>query len=280
MSNLVGETLHLQLTTASIEKIGNINGSENLQKFYVDCLKNIKKYVSLKQKEELERIAPYLANAIFLPNIISTMIENNITYPTAVEICEQDIYLKLNRLTDTLKRLDIKKNIEQISIIFAKYANIHPNNENPEYVVNTSLTITERIYNSILKSNLVFFALSFSSMKSVKTVLDEHMINPIKNKYLSQLEEHKESLGLDNMYLSFITSALDSEIEKIYITYPLQSIISTVLIKAIDEQITFTEAATCINFEEIKNAVDKDLKELENMTEDDINVIIDSLDNL
>ena len=280
MSNLIGESLHLQLTTSAIEKMGIISGSEILQNFYLECFKNVSTNLSANQREILEKIAPYLANSIFLQLIISTMIENNVTFLTAIEICEPDIYLQPNRLTDTLKRLDITKNIENISIIFAKYANIRPNNENPEYVINTSLTITERIYNSILKANLVFYALTFSSMKSVKKILDEHMINPVKTKYLSQLQDGHDDLEIDDLSLAFITSAIDAEIDKTYVTYPLQSIISTVLIKAIDKDITFTEAASKTDFDEIEKTVKKDLKELESITENDINVIIDSLDNL
>ena len=161
MSNLIGENLNLQLCTSVIEKIGIIHGSEYLKEFYTKCLKKMENKLSVTQKQELNKLLPYISNSLFLPPILTKMIENNVTFMEAIKLSKNEISETCARLTGTLKKIETNELLSNlIYSVFEKVCSIQDHAKDPKYVINASLSITTKIYDIIEKSNLLFITCS------------------------------------------------------------------------------------------------------------------------
>ncbi len=263
MKNIAGTNLSVDLPFNVLKSLGKIEGSESIQKFYEDII--INEFSDIELNTEDKNIIPYISNSMFLSLIITKMIEQDINFSEAF-INSQSSFN--NVITEFNNLVELIKTDEEYKKIFANVKNVvHKHikeflekmqNQPPKGgTFSTELqNISRRISNLFMHSKLPDIIASVVNSDGVKSVIyDKFIKSNIEsfNNYISTINE-KFELDLDEEEINI----MKEKFYDFYETIPLQTILSFVLTKAINEDITFSETLLTYDEDElIKQSIDK-----------------------
>lgn len=271
MINLKGIDLSIKAPISSLEKIGMIESTENIRSFFEKYVRyvNSNRDVNINKNGLSIFENSYFINIFFLPIIIKNMIITNKKFSEVVELSEYEIKAKINELEQFLLATEIK--LEKIISFLGDLLKFNKENLNKKDIINCRLS---NLSDDFIKSLSIYGVDKISDKVTVKVYEDikTSLITPIKEAFeeayneIFDILESKEGIILEQEEKEIITImsrvSLEEYSKKIYFSIPLQTIISEVITKAIEEDLTFMKSLLKYDFTQLVE------KTIENINEE------------
>lgn len=267
--------LTLTLSKSVVDKMGTVEGCEELREILLEIMRKSsnEKFDCLSFVESIDR----LENIFFIPIVIKNMIITNKTFYEALSLSKEEINDKVSRVKFEFGILDENEK-EKVSAILSSF-NEFVDEEKAEKNFNFALENLSyeffkalEIYNVIAITNKIIPIVHDEIKREVADpfyeVFEENFETIIKYK----LKDNEEDLddNIVKMLKLTVESELESNIKEMYSSIPLQILLSKVIEKAINENLTFMKSLLSFNFNElveevifeINNSPDYDRKKL------------------
>lgn len=246
MLNLTGKPLSVTLPISVLKKMGNDYDAEDLRKQIEKMANELLDTVPEEMKLQMEELLPYLPNIIFIPIVIEKMIENNLNFLEALDASSDDIEQTAIEATWALSIanmlpgiLDPFKNFLLDCLAINKKSSNH-SQQNPNMFGCLIKEISESSWNELEQIGITKVVDKILNMPKVANVIEEKTIAPIVGiafKTILQREGISED-EFDDEDKAFFEKEINTiaSIQKNALV--LQTVLSEVLTKAIDENIT------------------------------------------
>lgn len=260
MLKLDGKNLEVQVPMTFLKSIGDKHLVPSINDFAKSFIEKMHSRVDFSPSEDgfVEEILPYVSNYLFLTPILETMVVNNITLSQALEASEDEMKEaaeKMSGMMFLLRITGVTELIEQLlDEVVEKIVEAQKNGEIPDTessLTSDKATISVKLSNlpqallyTLDNYGLYKVAEQASQNPELRNLIHNKTINPVIESVLKVSEEEDQLLSSLNPDEKKELQDLVTECqEDSVILYPLQTIISTVLNKAIDDNITFSQAA-------------------------------------
>ncbi len=252
MLNLVGKNLSVSAPITALKKIGHIEGSDGIQEFFEKLLVRIEPSMTDEQKKQIAEYKPYLANAAFLPILITNMIEQDLNFTDSLEASRFEITTNCIQMSAIFSMMSIIPGASEmfesvIGEVINALSDMDIQNPEPSEISNFSFQIKEissEFCTALEKLGVTALGEKISSMEKVSTAIRVNMIDPVFNSIINTIlkEENLTEEEMEADDKAEIQQAIEATAEAASETFPIQSIFSTILAKAIEDDITMAEA--------------------------------------
>lgn len=253
--------LVLTLPTSVLDKIGVIEGSEELretlQEIFQSSSSDEINFGSLTNN--IDRIE----NSFFIPIVVKKMIETNKKFSEALKLSEDEIRNKVDELNSQISDETEKEMIIYlVSDLLSCYSNL-VDKEKVRKTINCTLQdLSPEFYKALEIYKVI--ALAKQIVPRVYNEIKRVVVDPLKESFSDAIEniinkkaEVSEELDTCDIEIIkvIIKNQVDSIINELYSSIPLQVVISKVIEKAINEDLTFMKALLSFQFIELVEQV-------------------------
>lgn len=268
MLKLEGKSLSLNLPISTLKIMGTQYRIVPLDNYIerVFTMLREKDLIPVERNDALEDLQPYYSNFVYIDTIVEKMVVNNITFSQAVEASEDEIQKSQEALYFVILMLKVTGMEEMINQLLVELIDVagddikalSETNENGK-----TATIPVKLKDlpqatlyTLQNYGLYSVAETAASDPQIRDLIHNKLINPVIESTLKVGEEEANLISDltpdDKKELQdLVTECRDDNT----LMYPLQTIISTVLTKAISDNITFSQAAATFKPEELLNKV-------------------------
>lgn len=206
-----------------------------------------KLFRNIIQLDEFNKYSLLISKKYFLPLVLELMIEKNITFKEALEICRErkfDLFynnVNVNIKDNFIKSLVKKALIEQLRQL----------KEN-EKVISIKLSMKIDIKQVLDESLVLYRTQKIVEDLTLKDLIRKSIVEPLQKELQNSFEEimKKDDLNdFDKTVFTYGLNNMQADIENNYFSFPLGFILSEVIKNAIKEDIKFSEAVAYINFD-------------------------------
>lgn len=253
--------LVLTLPTSVLDKIGVIEGSEELretlQEIFQSSSSDEINFGSLTNN--IDRIE----NSFFIPIVVKKMIETNKKFSEVLKLSEDEIRNKVDELNSQISDETEKEMIIYlVSDLLSCYSNL-VDKEKVRKTINCTLQdLSPEFYKALEIYKVI--ALAKQIVPRVYNEIKRVVVDPLKESFSDAIEniinkkaEVSEELDTCDIEIIkvIIKNQVDSIINELYSSIPLQVVISKVIEKAINEDLTFMKALLSFQFIELVEQV-------------------------
>lgn len=268
MLNLVGKNLSVTAPVAALKKMGHIDGSEDIQEFFEKLLARVEDSMTDDQKKQMAEYKPYLANSPLLPIIVTNMIEQDLNFTNSLEASKFEITMSCLQMKAVFGMMSIIPGATEmfesvIGEIVDAFSDIDIQNPTPYDATIFSCQIKEMSLEfcaTIEKLGITALGEKISNMEKVTTAIRVNMIDPVFNSIINAIlkEDNITEEEMDADDKAEIQQAIEATAKEAAITFPVQTIFSTVLAKAIEDDITMAEAMATFDADQlVESTVEK-----------------------
>ncbi len=266
MLNLVGKNLPVTTSVTVLKKMGHIEGCERIQQFFDNIIARAEPHMNDEQKSQIKEYQSYVANSVFLPIVVNNMIVHNMNFSDAMEASKTEFSTTALQVGAILGMINIipgaSKMFESVvgEIIDALSGGSKEEIANQNEFSCTIKEVSTEFFVGLAKLGILDIAEEISKMEKISTAIKVNMIDPVVNAAIKcALAEEKISEDEldedDKLEIELTVKAASSEIVN---TLPIQIIFSTVLTKAIEDDITMAKAMATFDSEQlIESAIEK-----------------------
>ncbi len=268
MLNLVGKNLSVTAPIAALKKMGHVDGSEGIQEFFDKMLDRVENSMTDEQKQQMAEYKPYLANSPILPIVITNMIEQDLNFTNSLKASKSEITMSCLQMKFVFGMMSIIPGATEmfesvIGEIIDALSDINTQKTTSSDVSVFGCPIKEMSpeFCAVLeKLGITALGEKISNMEKVTTAIRVNMIDPVFDSIINAIlkEENitKEDMDADDK--AEIQQAITSTAEEAATTFPIQTIFSTVLAKAIEDDITMAEAMATFDTDQlVESTVEK-----------------------
>lgn len=268
MLNLVGKNLSVTAPVTALKKMGHIDGSDGIQEFFEKLLARVENSMTDEQKQQMAEYKPYLANSPILPIIVTNMIEQDLNFTDSLEASKFEITMSCLQMKAVFGMMSIIPGATEmfesvIEELIDALSDMNIQNPTSSDVTFFSFQIKEmsaEFCAGLEKFGITALGEKISNMEKVTTAIRVKMINTvfesITNAMLKVDNITEEEMDAEDK--ADIQQAITSTAEEAAITFPVQTIFSTVLAKAIEDDITMEEAMATFDADQlVESTVEK-----------------------
>lgn len=268
MLNLVGKNLSVTAPVTALKKMGHIDGSDGIQEFFEKLLARVENSMTDEQKQQMAEYKPFLANSPILPIIVTNMVEQDLNFTDSLEASKFEITMSCLQMKAVFGMMSIIPGATEmfesvIGELIDALSDMNIQNPTSSDVTFFSFQIKEmsaEFCAGLEKFGITALGEKISNMEKVTTAIRVKMINPvfesITNAMLKVDNITEEEMDAEDK--ADIQQAITSTAEEAAITFPVQTIFSTVLAKAIEDDITMEEAMATFDADQlVESTVEK-----------------------
>ncbi len=259
MLNLVGKNVSFGVPISVLKKIGNIDGTESIQSFYEKMFARVSETLTEDQKKLVEEYLPYVSSSLFVPIVVTNMIERNEKFADALTSSQAEIQLTSIQMRAVFGMLNIIPGAsEMIESVIGEIIDALTGIDEKSIAMSSdsdkiNVSIKELSPNfcaELAKLGILDIAGKISLMEKVSTAIRVKVVDPIFTAVVDAIieEEHEE---MDEEDKAEIRNLLDATAAEASITFPVQMILSTVITKAISDDITVAEAMATFDADQL-----------------------------
>lgn len=281
MALLVGAQFVIELPKKVLDLIGDIEGADVI----VDVLNLFIDSISDEEKKKWKEAVPQVSKAMFISTIISTMVENDITFAQSQNLSKNQMKQVVEQFKQILEMVNEEEDIkEMFSAMMSEIirmaqdiaVDMKSNDDDGNKTFEVTLSkMTPAFYNSLIKVDLVSLAEKIGENQNVKSKINNNIITPLKNAIIDVVKKIQEREFMSDEDMEELFLQFEKSFDVFYVSFPLQAILSVILTKAIDENISFSEASTELEFDIIFEHVNKQITQF-----DKVPKIVEGLKNL
>lgn len=252
MLNLVGKNLSVSVPVSVLKKMGHIEGAEKVQDFFEKMFRETEPLATHPNVKKMEEYIPYLSNAAFAGIVINKMIVNNQKFSEALEEAQPDLQEEGFKMGFKFTMLSILPGAsEMISAIIGELVKSlsgisveNPDNSNSNKFTCQISEVSEELWAKLEKLGVLSISDDISNMEKVAETFQSKMIVPLINAlYKGVMEnENVSEEELDDDERAELKELIDEAAEFASTGYIIQIILTNVLTKAIEDDITVAEA--------------------------------------
>jgi len=202
--------------------------------------------------ESMAEYTPYLANSVFLPIVISEMIEKNLTFDEAVKSSSEKVKKSVEEWnTDFAKGesddqifIQSCSNLQQAAGRFQLECSGEEKQESWKAVINIE-NISEKLANAIKNSGLLELSERIYNKECVSKDFKEKVVEPTRNAVINTINAFRDKGSCTRV--DEIIKGITLMIDRFGIIKQSEIILNFVLEKAINEGITFKEAVSAVD---------------------------------
>ncbi len=276
MSISVGEDLSVIVPVNALVAIGNFEkDTPNLQKYFNKIFSRYAGSLTEKQKNEVENYKPYWCNLLLAPIPISTMIEENVTFETAIQssyqkmkdfCCQLDMQfemIELMHLSNMMFETTVDELVSSALSIFSDIAKTIPEeNTQNRYEVPLS-NVSPKLSDTLEHLGILTLAEKLSTVESLTDILQASVIDPITAAILKCCKEKFEDFETDLSGREELNKIINDMSEDLKNQFFIKSVLSIILTKAISDNITLAEAKLAFDEETLLNLATKEFMKIE-----------------
>lgn len=279
MLKLEGKSLSLNLPISTLKIMGTQYRIAPLDDYIerVFTMLREKDLIPAERNDVLEDLQPYYSNFVYIDTIVEKMVVNNITFSQAVEASEDEIQKSQEALGFVILMLKVTGMEEMINQLLVELIDVASDDikalaEGEENGKTATIPVKlkdlpQATLYTLQNYGLYSVAETAASDPQIRDLIHNKLINPVIESTLKVGEEEANLISdltpEDKKELQdLVTECRDDNT----LMYPLQTIISTVLTKAISDNITFSQAAATFKPEELLNKVLTTIHEAPDMT--------------
>lgn len=268
MLKLEGKSLSLNLPISTLKIMGTQYRIAPLDDYIerVFTMLREKDLIPAERNDVLEDLQPYYSNFVYIDTIVEKMVVNNITFSQAVEASEDEIQKSQEALGFVILMLKVTGMEEMINQLLVELIDVASDDikalaEGEENGKTATIPVKlkdlpQATLYTLQNYGLYSVAETAASDPQIRDLIHNKLINPVIESTLKVGEEEANLISdltpEDKKELQdLVTECRDDNT----LMYPLQTIISTVLTKAISDNITFSQAAATFKPEELLNKV-------------------------
>lgn len=259
--------LVLTLPTSVLDKIGVIEGSEELgetlQEIFQSSSSDEINFASLANN--IDKIENYF----FISIVVKKMIETNKKFSEALKLSEDEIRNKVDELNSQISdEAEKEMIIYLVSDLLSCCSNLVDKEKVRKKINCTLQDLSPEFYKALEIYNVT--ALAKQIIPKVYNEIKRAVVDPLKESLSDAIEniinkkaEVSEELDICDIeiFKCIFKTLFDSEVNKFYSSIPLQIVISKVIEKAINEDLTFMKALLSFQFTDL---VEKVIYEINN----------------
>lgn len=268
MLNLVGKNLSVTAPVTALKKMGHIDGSDGIQEFFEKLLARVENSMTDEQKQQMAEYKPYLANSPILPIIVTNMIEQDLNFTDSLKASKFEITMSCIQMKAVFGMMSIIPGATEmfetvIEEIIDALSDMNTQNSTPSDITVFSCPIKEmstEFCAGLEKLGITALGEKISNMEKVTTAIRVNMIDPVFDSIINAIlkEDNITEDEMDADDKAAIQQAIKSTAEDAAITFPVQTIFSTVLAKAIEDDITMAEAMATFDADQlVESTVEK-----------------------
>lgn len=267
MLNVVGKNLQVTVPVSALKKMGHIEGTESIQAFFDRIVSRFDGVITDEQKkQQLAEYQPYLANTTFLPIIVTNMLEEDMNFSDAMKASESEIFMSCLHARAIFGMMDIIPGASQmfesvIGEIIDALSGVETQNTSDTNIFSCQIKeVPASVCVALAKLGILDIAEKISKMEKVSTALQEKLVNPVLDAAIKTvlIQEKISEDELDENDKAEIKLAICMASGDVSTIWPVQTILSTVLTKAIDDDITMAEAMATFDADQlVESTVEK-----------------------
>lgn len=252
MLNLVEKNLSVSVPLTVLKKMGDIDGTESIQSFFLKAFAQAEHAMTDEQKKQIAEYKPYLANSVFLPIIVTNMVERSINFTEALEVSQSEIRMNIFQMQLFLGMMDmVPESFEMFESVIgelvgplSEISTTNSNTPDAEYINCPIEKMSPKFCAALESLGIIAIGEKVSGMEKVKSTLQVNLIEPVFNAIINCVlaEEHMTEEDMNAEDKAEIKTTIEMVSEVFKQTFPLQTVLSTVLTKAIENDITMAEA--------------------------------------
>lgn len=264
MLNLVGKSMSVTPPITALKKMKHIDGSENIQEFFEKLLARTEASMTDEQKKQMAEYKPYIANAALLPIVIVKMVEENLNFTDSLEASKFELTMNCLQMSAVFGMMSIIPGASEmfesvVGQIVDALSNMEVQNSEPSEVNAFGCQIKEmstEFCTALEKLGITALGEKISNMEKVTSAIRVNMIDPVFNSIISAVlkEENLTEDAMEEDDKADIQAVIEAAAETTAITFPIQTIFSTVLTKAIEDDITMAEAMATFDADQLVEA--------------------------
>lgn len=275
MLKLEGKSLSIEVPMTVVKSIGSKHLIPSINDYAMKFINNLRDRVDFTEYDNgmLEELGPYLSNYLFMPTILEKMIVNNLTFSQAIEASEDEMkeagaqmgaMMLLLRITGVTEMIDQLLNELIDKIIEAMKNGDFPISEetkkNPAISISLKNIPQATLY-TLDNYGLYKIAEQAAQNPEIRNALQSKMVDPMIESVLKVSEEEDRLMSsLNSEERKELQDVVTECREDSAIIFPLQTIISKVLAKAIADNITFSQAAETFDPETLMKEITKKIQ--------------------
>lgn len=249
MLNLVGQNLGVTVPVSVLKKMGHIDGTERIQEFFEKMSSRIEHVSSKERKQTMEEYSQYLSNIVFVPTVITNMVENNLNISDAITNSQEDIHEASIEMSLAFAMIDIIPGISEminsiIEEITQSLSGVDVSSSDSNKFSCTIKEVSEDFWAELERIGIVAVSENISNMEKVTETIQSKLITPVFNaiyKCVLDMEDVTDE-DLDDDERAELKETIDDAAATFSTNYIIQTVVSTVLTKAIEENITMEKA--------------------------------------
>ena len=269
MINLKEIELSIKTPISSLEKMGKIESTEKIESFFEKYIRYVESNddISLNSNSLNFFKNSNFINIFFVPIIIKNMIITNKKFSEVVELSKDEIRNKIYEMEQILfeTELDFQKIISFLGDLL-KY---NKENSNKKDIINCKLN---NLSDEFMNSLSIYGVDKISERVAVEVYdnINNNLITPVNQAFNESYNEifdniqDKEKIVLEQYereeFVNMCKVFLEESSKKLYFSIPMQTIISEVITKAIEEDLTFMKALLQLDFSKL---VEKTIENIE-----------------
>lgn len=254
MEKLIGMDLEVKVPFLALSKIGQLEGNEKLQSIFEEIHAIAKKRDEDSAMESMAEYTPYLANSVFLPIVISEMIEKNLTFDEAVKSSSEKVKKSVEEWnTDFAKGesddqifIQSCSNLQQAAGRFQLECSGEEQQKSWKAVINIE-NISEKLAKAIKTSGLLELSERIYNKECVSKDFKEKAIEPTRNAVINTINAFRDKGIISWTRADEIIKGITPMIDRFGIIKQSEIILNFVLEKAINEGITFEKAVSAVD---------------------------------
>lgn len=252
MLNLVEKNLSVSAPITVLKKMGHIDGTESILSFFQKAFARAEHAMTDEQKKQMAEYKPYIANSVFLPIIVTNMIEQDINFTDALEFSQSEIRMNTFQLQLLFGMMNLIPEVSEMfeSVIgelvdaLSGVNNNKSNTSDTEYFNCQIEKMSPKFCTALKNLGIISIGEKISGMEKVTHTIQVNIIEPVFSTIINCVleEEHMTEEEMSAEDKADIKETIESLSAAIIQTFPLQTVFSTVLAKAIEDDITMAEA--------------------------------------
>lgn len=251
----------LTLPTSVLDKIGVIEGGEELRKSLQEIFQNSNS--DEFNFESLGNNIYKIENLFVLPIVIKKMIETNKKFSESLELSEDEIRKKVDEINSQLSNEAQKEIIIYLtSVIFSCCSDLVDKEKIGKTINCTLQDLSPGFYKALEIYNVT--ALAKQIIPKVHDEIKRVVVDPLKESFSdiieniinkkSEVREELDTCAVEN-FKNILKKQFNSTVYGYYSLIPLQIVISKVIEKAINEDLTFIKALLSFQFTDLVEKV-------------------------
>lgn len=278
MSNVVGKELVVEVPVSAFKAIGNFDkDTKYFQKFLSKIFARSVDSLTEKQKQEFENLKPYWVNTLLISIPVSIMIEENITFETAIKAASQ-------QMKDTCYHLDLQFTLADSMCEFMPFANqmleeVADEILSPAFKISSSITsseensdsrcsvtikeVSQKLSDVLEDLGILTLAEKLSTVESLTDTLQTSVLNPISETLTKCCKEKFEDFETNLSAREEFNEMINEMLEELKDQFFIKSVLSILLTKAISDNITLAEAVLAYDEATLLDLAAKELTKVE-----------------